>query len=115
VSAIIMGIGGINMLSGLLDSVVNNITEAFPKMSKSTAVFFILSFFSSLPELMGTQKFFLRLDFSGGMQSIADPNSLNLMIAKMAMAMAYFRYQEKPPEAEVIQTSVPIPAEISNN
>ena len=98
VSAIILGIGGIIMLSGLLDSGVNDITEAFPEMGKSTAGFFILSFFSSLPELMGTQKLFSRLDFSGGMQNIADSNALNLMLAKMAMAMAYFRHQENPSE-----------------
>ena len=98
ISSIIFGIAGVILLSSVLDSGVDDLTEAFPGMGKSTAGFFILSFFSSLPELMGTQKLFGKLDFSGGMQNIADSNALNLILAKMAMTMAYFRYQEKPSE-----------------
>lgn len=115
VGSIIFGIAGIILLSGVLDSGVEDLTEAFPGMGKSTAGFFILSFFSSLPELMGTQKLFSKLDFSGGMQNIADSNALNLMLAKMAMAMAYFRYQEDPNEIPLNPDSSTENVEEANN
>ncbi len=89
---IMAGITGVIAMASVLDSGVEDLSESFPQMGKSAAGFFILSFFSSLPELMGTQKLFSQLNFQGGMQNIADSNALNIGLAELSMGMAYFNH-----------------------
>lgn len=89
---LIIGISSVIIASALLDDGVHNLTQAYPDMGRSNAGFFILSFFSSLPELMGTHKFFSGINFKSGMQNISDSNALNMVIAHTGMMMAFLRF-----------------------
>jgi hypothetical protein len=100
ITMVVTGMAAVGALSILLDSGVEDMAESFPGMGKTSAGFFVMSFFSSLPELMGTMKFFQGAGASGqagtdnfksGAQNISDSNALNLGIAKMAMGIAYMR------------------------
>lgn len=91
VTWIIAGMSAVLAMSVVLDSGVEDMAEAWPDLGKTWLGFFVMSFFSSLPELMGTQKLLSVGNTQGGAQNISDSNALNLIIAKISMGAAYFR------------------------
>ncbi len=90
--SMIAGAAAICAFSMLLDDGVVDMTEAIPGMGKSEAGFFIVSFFSSLGEFLTTKKFFETGQFAAGAENIAFSNSINLALAKMALATSYFKH-----------------------
>lgn len=72
----------------LLDRGVVDISFAIEGLGKSSAGFFIMSYISSLPELLTTTKLFQSSLDRGATKNIADSNALNILLALLAMATA---------------------------